>query len=226
MLAYAKSMKALREKREKARALRAQGYSIKEIVKNLDAVKSTISVWVRDVPLSISAKQRLLTRVKRGQFISAENNRVRTRAKEVRYLSVVKGRLQDVIFEGDSAAFLCAAMYWCEGAKGLKTGVSFMNSDPDLMRKFLVFFRRSFDLNEAKFRPLLHLHEYHDSQLEIAFWSKITKIKPEQFSRPYLKPHTGKRVREGYHVCLSLRYYDNDIARQLLALGKALIGKT
>lgn len=218
-------MKALLDKKEKARALRKAGYSIKEIVKELDVAQSSISVWVRDVPLDKAATARILTRIKLGQFNSAENNKARTDAKRLVYLNDAKRRLAKVRWSPDASAFLCAALYWCEGLKSERSSVTFMNSDPDLIRLFISLLRNTFKLDESKFHPLLHVHQYHDIPAEIAFWSKITRIKPEQFMKPYLKPHTGKRVREGYHGCLSLRYYDVAVGRQLLALGKVLIGK-
>ena len=218
-------MRALREKKEKALELRALGYSLKEMVKLLSVSKSTMSVWVRNVPLSAHAKSRLLTRIKKGQLVSAERNKARTLAKNASYFAEAQKRLRKTKFTSDASAFLCAALYWCEGSKGVGGGLTFMNSDPDLMKLFIALLRNTFDLDESKFHPLLHIHEYHNNEQEVAFWSKIIKIKPEQFARSYLKPHTGKRIREGYHGCLSLRYSDVTVARKLLAFGRALLNK-
>ena len=133
--------------------------------------------------------------------------------------------ISGVRIEGSFAKLLCAAIYWCEGVKNPQSGVNFMNSDPDLMRTFLELFRSSFPVKEEKFRPQLHVHAYHDIETEIDFWAKTTNISSSQFARPYIKPHTGKRFRDNYRGCLSLRYYDAALARQLLAYGKAFLKK-
>lgn len=48
--------------RNKARKLRTKGFGVKEIAKELKVSKSSVSVWVRDVPLGELQKQRLIQR--------------------------------------------------------------------------------------------------------------------------------------------------------------------
>jgi transposase-like protein len=49
------------EIRHKAMELRKQGYSLKEISRQFGVVKSTASLWSRDVVLNKKAEERLLT---------------------------------------------------------------------------------------------------------------------------------------------------------------------
>lgn len=114
-------------------------------------------------------------------------------------------------------------MYWCEGGKNEKFGIHFTNSDPYLVKTFLYFLRRGYKLKENKLKVCIHLHEYHDVKKQLAFWSQTTKIPKGQFVKPYIKPHTGKVVRENYQGCISIRYYSTDLARKILMLGKACI---
>jgi hypothetical protein len=79
-------------------------------------------------------------------------------------------------------------------------------------------------VNESKFHPCVHLHEYHSLEMQLDFWSKVTNIDKRQFIRPYIKGHTAKRKREGYQGCISIRYYDADLARRLTATAKAYLG--
>ena len=85
--------------------------------------------------------------------------------------------------------------------------------------------RRGFALQEKKFRAIVHLHGYHDDQQQKIFWSKIAGIPLSQFSKSYQKQNTGKRKRENYQGCLSIRYNDATLARMLDALYHA-IGNT
>jgi hypothetical protein len=69
------------------------------------------------------------------------------------------------------------------------------------------------------------LHGYHDLETQLDFWSKVTNIKRAQFIKPYQKPNSGKRIREGYQGCASLYYHSNDMARQLLMTARAFFSK-
>ncbi|MBI2314785.1 hypothetical protein HYU93_01875 [Candidatus Daviesbacteria bacterium] len=58
------------ELKEKAITLRKRGYSIKEVAAKLNIAKSTSSVWLSHIILSISAQKRLAKRRILGQYKS------------------------------------------------------------------------------------------------------------------------------------------------------------
>src|SRR6185369_13954076 len=97
------------------------------------------------------------------------------------------------------------------GNKSPRSFITFTNSDPDLVATFLRLFRNSFDLDEKRFRVLMHLHKYHNEEVQRNFWNKITRIKNEQFYRSYLKPNSGKYKKEGYQGCIKVQYTDVSI---------------
>ena len=103
--------------------------------------------------------------------------------------------------------------------------VSFSNSDPQLIKYFLKIFRKSFVLEEKKFRALLHIHDYHNEKKQIQFWSKVTQIPTGQFSRSFHKKNTGKNKRVGYPGCLSVRYYNSIIQKELVFICKEIFNK-
>jgi len=76
-------------------------------------------------------------------------------------------------------------------------------------------------VDETKFRALIHLHEYHDESKQKKFWSDITKISENKFQKSYLKINTGKRIKENYPGCISIKYYDAKIFKELKALYKS-----
>ena len=110
---------------------------------------------------------------------------------------------------------LCSFLFWTEGGKSTDSYVFFINSDPKMVSMFLKLIRSSFIINEEKFRALAHIHNYHDENEILKYWSKITKIPLTRFSKSYKKPNTGKRLREGYKGSLRIRYYDYKIALEL-----------
>lgn len=207
--------------RHRAIALRSKGQSLNEISRYLKVAKSSVSLWVGDVPLTKIAKKKLLEKIKIGQFIAAENKKAKTRALEQKYMEDAKS---EIIHNPNHEKIICAIMYRCEGTKNPRNGLTFTNSDPLLVSKFLELLRKSFDVDENKFRPCIHLHSYHSPAKQLDFWSKITKINKKQFIRPYFKVNSGKRIRSNYPGCISVKYHSNDLARRVMATAKAFLG--
>lgn len=211
------------KERHTAIALRKKGYSLKEIAKKINVAKSSVSMWVRDVKLSSIAEKRLLTKIKLGQFNAARNKKARTAAIENKYLQEATAELKKISIDKNYAKLLCVIMYWCEGTKNVKSGVNFVNSDPKLVKKFLELLRNSFELDEKKFRPCIHLHSYHNPERQLDFWSKITDINRRQFIKPYQKKNSEKRIHKDYQGCIAIKYHSNDLARRLNIMAKAFL---
>jgi transcriptional regulator with XRE-family HTH domain len=208
------------ELRRKAMDLRRKGYSLKEISERFDISKSTASLWLSDVALDQEAVKRLLTVIKRGQFVSARNKKNKIKKLEQSYL---EDAYQELNTQPNYGKIICAMVYWCEGAKSSKKGICFTNSDPNLVKTFLKLLRENFILDEKKFHPCIHIHSYHSPKRQLDFWSKITDIDKQQFIKPYRKANTGKRIRENYQGCVSVRYGSSDLARRLMAIAKAYL---
>ncbi len=211
------------ESRRIAITLREQGYSFSEIMDKLpvQVVKSTISEWVKHVVLSKKARERLLTKIKKGQLIMADNKKRRTKEKMDLYYKNAQNEIINAPLDNLGKKLLCAGLFWCEGNKGTSS-LKFTNSDPKVIKTFLALLRQSFNIDESKLRMCIHLHEYHNPLKQITFWSKITGVPKSRFMKPYLKPHTGKRVRDGYEGCININYYDARLARELLQTARAL----
>jgi hypothetical protein len=206
--------------RNKAVELRKCGYSLKELSQRFNIAKSTASLWARDIVLDKSAEERLLTVIKRGQFISAQKTRAKVQIIEERYFKEARKEIQS---NPDYNKIVCAMIYWCEGAKNARCGIAFTNSDPKLVGMFLKLLRECFVLDESKFRPCIHLHSYHSPKKQLDFWSKVTDINKQQFIKPYRKPNTGKRIHENYQGCISVTYHSSDLARRLMAVARAFL---
>ena len=210
---------------EKAIHLRKIGNSLNEIHDKLRVSKSTLSEWLRDVVLSSGARQRLLKRITAGQLVSAENKRKKIKELKEDYYIEALQKLNSIDIDKNISLLIVALIYWCEGAKDFSRGVDFTNSDPNLIKTFLKLLRHSFILDENRFRVVVHLHEYHDREQQLKFWQDVTGIPSKQFTKPYLKKHTGKRKRKNYNGCISVRYYDVNVGRRLLLMAEAFLKK-
>jgi len=211
--------------KNRALKLRLRGYSIKEIADKLHIAKSTSSLWVRNVKLNERSQKRLEGRRLLPYYKSAIRWRQKREDEEKRNRSdavkTVKGLKKDIRY----ARIYCSLLYWCEGGKGYYESVRFVNSDPVLIKTFLILFRKSFQLDENKLRVLMHLHSYHNEKTQKSFWSNLTKIPKTQFNKTFLKPHTKKRIKDNYPGCVVICYHNRKVARILRATYKAFSKK-
>jgi hypothetical protein len=191
--------------RERARELRTQGLSYNEIVAQLGVAKSSVSLWVRDIPCPkrfayVHSERRLEGLRKFNQARSARH------AAETVTAAAEIGELTDreVLISG-------AIAYWCEGTKNKPSNkanrVTFINSDPGLIAFFLRFVSvAGVSLDDLIFR--VYIHENADAETAHRFWLGVTGAQPEQFRSPVLKHHNPKTVRtnvgEDYHGCLKI----------------------
>ena len=211
--------------KQKAITLRRQGYSIKEIARRVSVSQSTASLWARDVVLGSKARVRLQSRVRLGVLVSAQRQLAKTKSEREHFLHLGKLIVKPMSRVTPKQAKLYVALiYWCEGAKGADNALKFANSDPALVKFFLMTLKVGFNAEPGKFRAMIHLHDYHDEKKQIAFWSKLTGIPPRQFYKSYRKPHTGVRRRADYPGCITINYYDKLVAREVFGLLSALSG--
>jgi len=211
----------LKEKKYAIR-LRHEGRTMNEIATRVGVAKSSVSLWVRNLPLSTKARDRIASLQTAGQRASQIALFERTRKKLLIAKEEAEKVVSGVVVTQDIALLVCALLYWCEGAKDRNdTTFTFSNSDEQLVRAFMKLMRHALILDERKFRARMHLHEYHNETLQRKSWSEITNIPEQQFSKTYWKPHTAKTIKKGYPGCIHIEYYDVKIARKIYAVARA-----
>jgi hypothetical protein len=206
------------ETKEKAEKLRTRGYSLSEISHILKIYKSTASVWLKDIELNQKAQKRLEKRHILGQYkamqtVKIKRDLIKNKIDEISVHSIKNIKLNKELYK-----LLCSFLFWTEGGKSTDSYVFFTNSDPKMVATFVKLIRNSYELDESKFRALVHIHKYHDEKEIKNFWSKITDFPLAQFSKSYQKPNTGKRIRDNYMGTIRIRYYDYKIALELRSL--------
>lgn len=142
------------------------------------------------------------SRTEPGQRRSNELQREATRASAAAEIGTITDR--ELVIAG-------AVAYWCEGAKNKphrrEDRVSFINSDPLLIRFFLHFLDVA-GIPQDRLIFRVHIHENADVVAAQRFWLAVTGAREEQFRRPTLKRHSPKTVRPdpgvGYHGCLCI----------------------
>jgi len=112
-----------------------------------------------------------------------------------------------------------AMLYWGEGYKGDDKNpaklVDFANSDPDMIRVFISFMRKSFYLDEGKFRVLLYCYADQEVSSLIDFWSKTTGISRSQFTKPYIRKDFKEKSRKMKYGLIHIRYHDKKLLLEI-----------
>lgn len=109
-------------------------------------------------------------------------------------------------------AAIGAMLYWGEGSKGSienpASTVDFANSDPNMIAVFMKFLRSIYSLDEKKFRIYLYCYANQDVSELIDFWSKISAIPSNQFSKPYVRTDFKEVGRKMKYGLIHIRYND------------------
>ncbi|MFE2328845.1 hypothetical protein ACFXD5_33930 [Streptomyces sp. NPDC059385] len=194
--------------RTKARELRLQGLTYDQIQVELGCSKSSISLWVRDLPKvdhRSPSEQGRDAALKRWAHESPRRGEARDAA--------VKAAREEIGPLGDRDLFLAGvALYWAEGSKSKPyrrdETVTFINSDPGVIRVWLAWLQlMEIPRERLKFRVMIH--ESADVEGAEQYWADLVGAQRTQLQRTTLKKHNPKTVRKNtgteYRGCLIVR---------------------
>jgi transcriptional regulator with XRE-family HTH domain len=196
--------------RTKARYLRLQGLDYEEIVAQLGVSKSSVSLWVRDLPrpprvAPDECARRTSERMRR--YWTAER-----RVLAERRAAAGAAAATDIGSLTDREILIAGAVaYWCEGTKNKPhrraDRVTFSNSDPELISFFLLFLDVA-GIPRSDLAFQLQIHETANVASAERFWLALTGAQPGQFRKTSVKRHnpetTRKNTSDGYHGCLRI----------------------
>jgi hypothetical protein len=195
--------------RERARTLRRAGKSIPEIERELGLARSTVWNITKDVdwvPGLDTATRRSNASKRRWQKWNDEREAQRRQAVQASAGEI--GELSD-----RELLLIGAALYWAEGSKAKPWRVngeriSFVNSDPDVIRVFLAWLAL-IGVSREQLTYRVDIHESADVGEAESYWANIVGVPSETFARATLKRHNPKHVRkntgEHYRGCLVIR---------------------
>ncbi|TSC90779.1 MAG: Uncharacterized protein CEN92_380 [Candidatus Berkelbacteria bacterium Licking1014_96] len=181
--------------------LRKKGLSYNQISDLTNIPKSTLSDWLSDLPLSKIAKKKNLAK---ARLIWAKNiiafNKKRSReykrrtAKEIkRYANEIKKINKNQLF------YLGLGLFMAEGGRREKWMVRFVNSDPDIVKIIMKFFRKICKVKNKDFRLRIHLHHNISNNKAMKYWSKITRVPINQFWQPQILQSKVSRQKRPYN---------------------------
>jgi predicted transcriptional regulator len=199
---------------EQARAMRARNMTLQDIATELGVAKSSVSRWVRDVPFTPSKRR---TGPQRRPHPAHE--------AKLAQIALLNAEGKARVGTLSDAAFLAAgvALYAGEGSK-TEGCVRFANSDPSMIMFFCAWFRRFFEVEEARLRARVYLHQGLDLDAAEAHWSAVTGIPVAQFGKAYRAvPDPSIRRNKHEFGCAYVDYGCSRTHRQIMGLVRALL---
>jgi transcriptional regulator with XRE-family HTH domain len=193
--------------RERARDLRASGWSVKEIERTLGVARSSVSRWVRDVELGPTERRRLAAKTTEGRLQAAIRKADAARGVRAQYQADGRRLARE---KGPDYAAGCM-LYWAEGAKR-RTSLKISNSDPDLLALFVRFLRTHFDVADERFRVCCDLFADHlEGQADTErVWLEVLELPDaclrkssvNTYSKYSTKKRTNKLPYGTCHLCV------------------------
>ncbi|MFJ8110281.1 hypothetical protein [Streptomyces sp. NPDC096132] len=214
--------------RDRARELRLQGWTYDQIQVELGCSKSSISLWVRDLPKPErkrnSAEASAIAR--RGWEATLQR-----REEERQHVkAVAKQAVGDL---SDREVFLAGvALYWAEGAKdksySRRERLHFINSDPNVISFFLRWLD-TLGVERERLRFRVSIHESANVKDAEEFWAGLAGVEPSALQKATIKKHNPKTSRknteEAYRGCLIIYVLKSaDLYRRMEGAWYGIVG--
>ncbi|GGZ71555.1 helix-turn-helix domain-containing protein [Streptomyces bluensis] len=191
--------------RARARELRLQGWTYDQIQVELGCSKSSISLWVRDLPRPERrdpSEQAKLAARKRWEHELAVRDEKREQTKAIAQQEIGSLTERELFLLG-------VGLYWAEGAKDKEYSrrefVLFVNSDPGMIKVFLAWLDL-LQVERERLRFRVMIHESADVGGAEQYWAALVGTDTSRFGKTTLKKHNPKTVRKNvgdqYRGCL------------------------
>jgi DNA-binding transcriptional MerR regulator len=148
--------------------LRQRGYSLPEIKKITGHSSSTVFKYIQGVKILPEFEE--IWKNKRKASITRSIRKWQEAREEARNLIKKLTKKEKIL--------IAASLYWAEGAKN---DLSFLNSDPALIKVFLECLKE-LGLKKERLRVSLRIYEDLNREEALNFWAKIVGISKEKIN--------------------------------------------
>ncbi|OGN08023.1 MAG: hypothetical protein A2750_00950 [Candidatus Yanofskybacteria bacterium RIFCSPHIGHO2_01_FULL_45_42] len=216
----------LRDQRRLAIKMRLDGKSYTEIRDTLRVAKSTLSLWLRNYPLSVNQISSLTGRYKIRQI---ENYKESVRKRNSLRLKKTYQTQQKMLLPLTKRENFIAGLflYLGEGAKHNEASLLVTNTDPTIIKFVLFWYTKILKIPKDKIKVGLQLYKNMDIKGEINFWGRLLSISSANFWKPYIKKTDTLNIdHSGYsHGTCSLYYGNARLREKVLMSIKAILDK-
>ncbi len=216
--------------KQKARNLRAKGWSLGEINLKMKIPKNTLSGWFKDILLSKEQNKRIEKKMLASAAIGREVASKLLREKMEKWKEDIRNSVnhfENVFLENpEFGKIVCGLLYLCEGAKYPSTRcLVFGNSDPWIIRCFINLLRNSFNIDEEKLRCRI-MYRYDQNLKELnKYWSNVTGIPLHNFynSKPDSRTKGKSTLKKDYKGICAIHYLSTNLQFELQSIGEIII---
>lgn len=204
--------------------LRKQGKSYSQIKEKLNVSKSSLSLWLRNYPLSEERIREL--RDWNEQRIEKFRNTMKKK-RETRLNILLEKLRKHILPLSEKELFIAGLMlYWGEGAKTTPFVASLSNTNPEIVKFFLYWLDEIMKFPKNKIVVRLHLYRDMNINEEINYWSRALNVSVNQFKSPYIKKTTfkGLTYKSFGHGTCNIIVYGRDIIEKIMCGIKAISG--
>lgn len=194
----------MNDKKDQAFALRNKLFSYSEINRRLGIPKSTLSYWFRNYSASKKVKRILIIKsqnqaIPRLRALSYMN---KLRWKKIHERTRQSARVEYSKLARKSLFFFGLALYWGEGDKKIDNSiVRLSNSDPELLRAFVIFLLHICMVSPDKIKAWLLYYPDLDEMKCKDFWGNKLNIPLSRFLASQLVRGKKRREQLSHGVC-------------------------
>ncbi len=168
--------------REKAIQLRTQhNMTLDEIVERLALPKTTIYYWIKDIRVVRRKRERTLAQIKGTEAMKAKYTAKREEAYQQGVIEAPE-LIKNPLFRD------FVVLYMAEGAKRDRNKLSFVNSNPRMVKLAHDWLKR---LSSRSFYYALQYHADHDPEALKMYWAELLGIQPDDI-RPIRKSNSNQ----------------------------------
>ena len=197
------------QEQRKAITLRKKGLSYREILRQVQVAKSTLSLWLRDVGLAEKQKQ-VLSEKRRAAALRGAAKRREQRLTSTHAIELLA---QKEVGRFDNKPLWLAGvmLYWAEGAKqntiNVSQGVKFSNSDCGMIKLFLKWLTEICGVAQKDIKCELYIHQNDKVKEATRYWNR--QLIPLKVEATYFKRNkvttNRKNVKDEYHGLITAR---------------------
>jgi transposase len=213
-------------KKKSAIKLRKKGKSYRDIENILGVNRSTLSGWLKTIKLTKEQKNKLHNNWlnalvnARKKAVLAHNKGKNDRIEKVR--QEVEKFVSDINIDKKIQEIILATFYLAEGGK-TENCFALANSNPEILVSIMTLLKKTFTIDNSKFRCCLHLRKDQNEKALKRFWSKTLKIPHDKFLKTQFDKRTVKKTYHHYRGVCVLYYLDMALQRRVLYLGDKLL---
>jgi len=165
--------------------------------------KSTIAWWGKKAKLTKKERSIILEKSqKKWRKNIIEFNRINAKirsdkARKIRNAITLKAKGGINKISKKELLLVGASLFWAEGSKSHRWHLRFANSDSEIIKVMMKFFRQICHIPNEKIKALAHIYPGLNYKKVLNFWTKITKLPKKNFYKPQTQiSHASKKKRD------------------------------